>query len=228
MPAKPTDKKLYDSVKKKVYKDNPVHSAYRSGALVKAYKAEFKRKHGAKKEPYTGGKKNAGLTRWFKEEWTTQAGKKEYKKPGDIFRPSKRVSKRTPATHQELSKKEIEAARKEKAATGRVQRFRFPKGMQEKIIKFTRGPKGKKYTAHIQSDTRLRKVHFGSADHEHFKDSTPLKLWAKKNHGDSKRRRAYFSRHSAGITGKLKALAHEIKKSKGKYNARILSHQYLW
>ena len=43
-----------------------------------------------------------------------------------------------------------------------------------------------------------------------------------------KRRDNYFSRHSGGIKNKKKALAKEIRKSKGLYNAKILSHKYLW
>ncbi len=34
----PRDKKLYEMVKKRVYKKIPKHSAYRSGVIVKTYK----------------------------------------------------------------------------------------------------------------------------------------------------------------------------------------------
>ena len=38
----PVDMKLYEKVKKKVYKKHPKHSAYRSGILVQTYKKTFK------------------------------------------------------------------------------------------------------------------------------------------------------------------------------------------
>ena len=34
----PTEKKLYDQVKKEIYEKYPKHSAYRSGLLVQEYK----------------------------------------------------------------------------------------------------------------------------------------------------------------------------------------------
>ena len=39
----PVDMKLYEKVKKKVYKKHPKHSAYRSGILVQTYKKTFKK-----------------------------------------------------------------------------------------------------------------------------------------------------------------------------------------
>ena len=50
----PTDQTLYNSVKARVYKQNPVHSAYRSGHVVKSYKAAFKKKYGSSRSPYRG------------------------------------------------------------------------------------------------------------------------------------------------------------------------------
>ena len=46
MKNKPKDQELYNRIKAKVYKDNPKHSAYRSGQIVKQYKAAYKKKHG--------------------------------------------------------------------------------------------------------------------------------------------------------------------------------------
>jgi len=126
--AIPTDQKLYDSVKKKVYKKMPQHSAYRSGILVKEYKTAFKKKYGEKKSPYKGKKTDkAPLKRWFDEDWKNQRGGTGYKKKGDVYRPTKKVSKKTPATFKELSKKEIKSAQKEKAKTGRVKKFKKDK-----------------------------------------------------------------------------------------------------
>lgn len=117
----PTDQKLYDRIKRKVYKEMPTHSAYRSGQLVQRYKEAFKKKYGDKK-PYSG--KSNNLKNWFKEEWKTQQGSTTYKKKGDIFRPTKRITKKTPTTFKELSKKQIERAMKEKKRTGRVKKFK--------------------------------------------------------------------------------------------------------
>ena len=126
MTSKPQtkDMKLYNKVKEQVYKEIPKHSAYRSGIVVQKYKKSFKKKHGNKK-PYTGKKtKKKGLSRWFAEEWTNQRGKIGYKYKSDIYRPLKRITKKTPITHGELSKKEIKRARRIKRTKGRVHRFR--------------------------------------------------------------------------------------------------------
>ena len=121
---KPTDMTLYNRIKKKVYKDIPKHSAYRSGIVVQKYKKAFSKKYGKRKQPYTGKKtKKRGLGRWFAEEWTNQRGKIGYKHKSDIYRPSKRITKKTPITHKELTRKQIKRARNEKRRTGRVKRF---------------------------------------------------------------------------------------------------------
>ena len=41
----PTDKELYEKIKKEIYLKHPKHSAYRSGILVKKYKEEYLKKH---------------------------------------------------------------------------------------------------------------------------------------------------------------------------------------
>jgi len=120
----PSDKKLYNKTKKNIYKKNPKHSAYRSGILVKTYKKNYAKKYGKKKNPYIGKKsKKKGLTRWFKEKWTNQRGEIGYKYKSDIYRPSKRITKKTPKTHKELTKRNIFKARNKKYRHGRVNRF---------------------------------------------------------------------------------------------------------
>lgn len=116
----PNDQKLYDRIKRGLF-SKMAPSAYRSGALVRAYKAAFKRKHGSKK-PYRGRKNKDGMTRWFRERWRTQDGGKTYKKRGDIFRPTVRVSRKTPKTMSELTKKDIKRAMRQKRR-GRVKKF---------------------------------------------------------------------------------------------------------
>ena len=124
MAPKPKDIFLYEKVKKQIYKKYPKHSAYRSGLLVQKYKKDFKKKYG-KKNPYIGKKtKKKGLRRWFDENWVNQRGEVGYKYKNDIYRPSKRITKKTPVTHGELTKKEVKKARKIKYTRGRVKRFR--------------------------------------------------------------------------------------------------------
>jgi len=122
--ARPRDATLYETVKKQLYREMPTHSAYRSGLLVQRYKAAFRKKYGGGADPYIGEKsKKSGLARWFDEDWRTQEGSKTYKRRGDIFRPTKRVSKDTPTTLGELSPQRVRRAMKEKRRTGRVGKY---------------------------------------------------------------------------------------------------------
>ena len=100
----PRDKTLYAKIKKELFQKNPKHSAYRSGLLVKMYKKEFNKKRKNKGlSPYIGKKKKKeGLTRWFKEKWVNQRGEIGYRYKNDIYRPTKKISKRTPKTFAEL------------------------------------------------------------------------------------------------------------------------------
>lgn len=129
MPPDPSDQRLYNSVRRRVLYTSSgrrrPNNAFINGHLVREYKAAFARKHGTRKSPYRGKKNTSlGLGRWYRENWTTQDGAKEYKNKNDIFRPRNRVTKHTPLTHSELTKKEIESARRKKATYGRVKRFR--------------------------------------------------------------------------------------------------------
>ena len=72
-----------------------------------------------------------------------------------------------------------------------------------------------------------RVIHFGHKDYEQYKDRTKIGLYTHKNHGDIKRQRNYYNRHS-GEKNRKKAINKEIKKSKGYYNPKVLSHIYLW
>ena len=228
MKPQPKDINLYNKVKKKVMFKNPKHSAYRSGRIVSQYKKEYKVKFG-KDRAYTGDKSKGTLNRWMKEDWRNQRGEVGYKKKGDVYRPTKRVNKDTPKTFNELSKKEISNAMKEKKDKGRVSKF-DKDGLKEKIVRIEKpSVKGKKYTAIIKniSTGKERKISYGAQGYSQYNDSTPLKLYSSKNHGDEKRRQNYFSRHS-GVKNKKEAIDKELKKSGGFYNAKILSHKYLW
>lgn len=125
----PSDLSLYKKTKKHIYKKNPKHSAYRSGLLVKTYKKRFAKKYGTRKNPYLGKRSRTrkGLKRWFAEEWVNQRGEVGYKHKNDIYRPTHRITKKTPLTHNELTKKEIKNARTKKYRKGRVKSFRNKK-----------------------------------------------------------------------------------------------------
>ena len=120
----PNDKKLYNKTKKYIYKKYPKYSAYRSGLLVQEYKKRFSKKYGKKRDPYKGKKtEKKGLGRWFREKWVNQRGEIGYRYKSDVYRPSKRVTKKTPKTYKELSKQQIKIARSKKYRIGRVNRF---------------------------------------------------------------------------------------------------------
>ena len=228
MKPQPKDKNLYNKVKQKIIFRNKKHSAYRSGRIVSEYKKQYKLKFGSG-SAYTGDKSKGTLNRWMDEKWRNQRGEVGYKKKGDVYRPTKRISKDTPTTFNELSKKEIKDAMKEKRDKGRVSKF-DKDGLKEKIVRIERpSVKGKKYTAIVKniSTGKERKISYGAIGFSQFKDSTPLKLYSSKDHGDEKRRQNYFNRHS-GVKNKKEAIEKEIKKSGGFYNAKILSHKFLW
>ena len=120
----PKNLKLYEQIKTKIYKENPKHSAYRSGKIVSEYKKAFLKKHGKTVSPYVGKKPTkTGLTRWFKEDWKSDTGKYRYTTKSSVYRPSVRVTKKTPKTFSELSATQLKKAKKEKRKTGRVKKF---------------------------------------------------------------------------------------------------------
>ena len=119
---KPTDEKLYESVKKDLFKKYVKPSAYRSGLLVQRYKEEYVKKHN-NNNYYHGSKENSNLKRWFNEKWRSDGGYIGYKKKDDVYRPTIRINDKTPTTFNELTKTQIKKAKLEKAKTGRVKRF---------------------------------------------------------------------------------------------------------
>lgn len=83
--------------------------------------------------------------------------------------------------------------------------------------------KGKKYMVEI--DGKI--IHFGSSQHQQYKDRTKLALYKDKDHNDPKRRQNYFKRHS-GVNTRREAIEKELILSNGKITPKILSHIYLW
>jgi hypothetical protein len=94
--SQPIDKNLYEDVKSKadlIYKKN---SAYKSGYIVR----EYKRRGGKYKTPLV--KQEKPLKRWFKEGWK-DIGNKDY----PVYRPTKRINKKTPLTIDEIDPKNL-------------------------------------------------------------------------------------------------------------------------
>tara|TARA_R110002072_G_scaffold52860_3_gene140438 strand:- start:71 stop:334 length:264 start_codon:yes stop_codon:yes gene_type:complete len=78
---------------------------------------------------------------------------------------------------------------------------------------FVSKAKNKKYSVYVKTDTKKGKkiVHFGDKRYGQFKDK--LGHYKSKDHGDKKRKDAYYSRH--GTLAK-------------KDSAKFFSHKYLW
>jgi hypothetical protein len=79
--------------------------------------------------------------------------------------------------------------------------------------------KGKKYSV---VTPKGKTVHFGSSEHEHFKDRTGLGEWTSMDHND-KARRASFRARMRSITNKAGVLSY-LNKESGLY----YSYRYLW
>lgn len=71
-----------------------------------------------------------------------------------------------------------------------------------KIVRFEKSPlRDKKYRVYLEPKfqkqgevKRQDALDFGQTGYEHFKDSTPLKLYSKDDHNDQKRRELYRNR----------------------------------
>ena len=136
-PPTPRDAALYETTKRRVYARIPTHSAYRSGTLVSEYKAVFAKKYGKRRSPYVGNRTRCaartarrtaptaptGLTRWFAEDWRNQRGEIGYKYKNDVYRPTHRITRKTPKTMREVGKRGIRRARTRKYRKGRVKKF---------------------------------------------------------------------------------------------------------
>ena len=77
--------------------------------------------------------------------------------------------------------------------------------------------KNKKYDAILIHNTnkKERRIAFGDSRYQQYKDTTGLKLYTTKDHGDTIRRNSYMKRHSGDI-------------QTGKYSAGYFSMNYLW
>ena len=238
----PTDLKLYNKTKKQIYKKIPKHSAYRSGILVKTYKKKFEKKYGSKKSSYKGNKsktKKKGLSRWFKEKWVNQRGEIGYKYKNDIYRPSKKITKKTPLTHKELSKKEIKKARTKKYKKGRVNRFRKKKG-GEGGKKSKKKSKSKKKKKKMSSKSKSKSK---SKEYPDFKPNlSPQEMFELGSFGGTYWRPIYSSVLEKKIKPPLNdypkswwknvpmenLISEEYDKSKNKYKVKVGTSLEFW
>ena len=85
---------LYNSVKADADRIYKKHSAYKSGWITMQYK-----KRGG---TYTDDMKPRDLKRWFAEGWSDVGGKSY-----PVYRPTKRISKKTPLTVKEIDPKNL-------------------------------------------------------------------------------------------------------------------------
>lgn len=98
----PIDTDLYELAKNIVYPKYLKSSAYRSGALVKKY-LEL---GGRYKKSDNKNIDNRPLARWFLENWQ-DINPNKTKTSYPVYRPTKRISEKTPKIEKELTKKEI-------------------------------------------------------------------------------------------------------------------------
>lgn len=103
MPSIPIDTELYEIAKQIVYSRYSKPSAYRSGAVVKLYKQlGGKYKDDNKKKTID----DYPLKRWFLEMWG-DINPNKTKTSYPVYRPTKRITEKTPTTESELSKSRI-------------------------------------------------------------------------------------------------------------------------
>lgn len=116
----PRERELYERTKNYIYNKYPNHSAYRSGMLVQEYKRRYYQKYG-NANAYIGKQtKTNGLNRWFSEKWRNSRGKIGYHYKNDVYRPTIRITRKTPLTYQDLSLPQIQKARRLKYRSGRT------------------------------------------------------------------------------------------------------------
>jgi hypothetical protein len=198
--------KLYEEVKKVVYKQYPKHSAYRSGQLVKQYKEE-----GGK---YGGEKPEGGLTSWFKEEWKDVGGK-EY----PVYRPTKRINKDTPLTAYEIDPENLQdQINLKQKIRGEANLPPFIKGdglsdfsdikeVQRLANKYNVGkvfPSTRKTKKYMVEDPDGKMIHFGAMGMEDFT-----------KHNDEERRQSFLRRNKKW-------------KNAPKYSPAFLAYHLLW
>ena len=100
----PTDEDLYQEAKNFIRSRYKKNSAFASGATVKHYKQQFKKKYGEDALPYKNDNSPKNLKRWFEEKWVNVNPLMGILKDSayPVFRPTRKVSSKTPTLYQEI------------------------------------------------------------------------------------------------------------------------------
>jgi hypothetical protein len=110
MPAIPLNPSLYEKAKKIVYSQYDKPSAYRSGALVKLYKQMGGTYSSSNKKSTIDDRP---LERWFLEKWE-DVNPNKTKTSYPVYRPTVKITEKTPKTVNEIPKKKLVSQSKEK------------------------------------------------------------------------------------------------------------------
>lgn len=183
IPDNVKNEKLYQDVKKEIYKKYPKHSAYRSGLLVQEYK-----RRGGEYKGRKPTKKGDNLVRWFAEEWKDVGGK-DY----PTYRPTKRITKDTPLLASEIDDKDLQEKIIEKQkikGTRNLSPFKKKGGRMNKInvlleVSKKYDSQNKKYDAILDDGEKIKTVSFGD---NRFQDFTM--------HRNEERKKLYIGRRS--------------------------------
>lgn len=130
MTINPTNKKLYEQVKKEAdAKFLAPTSAYKSAWIIR----EYKKRNGTFADPKPKDS-STGLKRWFREKWVdlNRPGEACGRKSSDtqknqypLCRPTIKVTKNTPKLAQNIDAKTIKSANKEKQRIRETGHIRF-------------------------------------------------------------------------------------------------------
>jgi Family of unknown function (DUF5872) len=149
MSPQPVDKELYNYVKRLAAKKFVSKSGiYRSSWIVQEYK-----KRGGRYKGKRPSSKSPGLKRWYKEKWVDLnrpirnsqgkiVGYKSCGRPSQrspkypLCRPSKRISTSTPKTYKEISKKNIQKAKRDKSKVRHRSNIKFGGGQPKRTTSF--------------------------------------------------------------------------------------------
>ena len=100
-----------------------VSDAQRKAVWASRNERKGKKSPAKQRSPFKMNSPFKNLNRWFKEEWKTPSGEEDYSKGENTFRPTKKVSSKTPKTWSEVTPESKRKAQKEKNTKGRVTKY---------------------------------------------------------------------------------------------------------
>jgi len=87
---------------------------------------------------------------------------------------------------------------------------------------FKSSAKNKKYSVYVRGDNNKTKlIHYGDSRYDHYKDTTPLKLYSNLNHNDKVRQKSYLAR-AKGIKDKQGNLTYKDKNTANYWAVKTL------